>query len=58
MVPPTDQEMKEYPYVFFTSDMSWNPILLGSKFSAKEILLDKYDPMTPYYHPSKLNNYG
>ena len=58
MIPPADQEMENYPHVFFTSDMPWDPSILESDFSAKEILLHEDEPMTPYYYPSNLKNYG
>ena len=58
MTPPTDQEMEHYPHVFFTSDMPWDPTVLDSEFSAQDILLEEDEPMTPYYYPSHLNDYG
>ena len=47
-----------YPRVFFTLNMPLDPNILDSEFSAKGILFDEDEPITPYYHPSNLNNYG
>ena len=58
MPPPTDHGLEHYPHECFTSDMPWDPSILDSEISAKDILLHEDEPMNPYYHPSTRNNYG
>jgi hypothetical protein len=58
MSQPTDAELDDYPHVFFTSDIPWDPSILDNKFNASDIELLKDDDISPAYKHNTLNDYG
>ena len=58
MSPPTDKELAEYPHVFFTADIPWEPQTVNDEYPVDTIELSEDVLIEPEYHPYSLNEFG
>jgi hypothetical protein len=58
MSPPTDKELDEYPHVFFTADLPWDPRSIQDEYPVDSMELEEDAIVFPEYHPYSINDFG
>jgi hypothetical protein len=58
MSPPTQEELGNYPHVFFTADTEWHPQSVNDKYSVTDLDITDDDLQNSDYHPGSLDVYG
>jgi hypothetical protein len=48
--PPTDSELVSYPHVIFTSEMTWDLIVLDGEYHPVVMVIEDEELLQPAYH--------